>query len=108
MNKKQVLEKVANNKISHKDGFNKLYRRRVSKARFIYLSIYLVNQNFINFFFMILFALPFPISFVKVVPKKVFEKYNITKKDFFEALSMAKGTSVEIMSKEANIFIYIV
>lgn len=108
MNKKHILNKIANNKISPEEGFSILYHSKIPKARFIKISMDLKDHRIISVIFMILFAFPVPIGLAKIIPKSVFERMNVPKPDFLTLLSSAKKTTVEIISKEANIFIYII
>lgn len=108
MYKKRILKKISNKQISPEEGFNKLYRSKIPRARFIKMMMNFKEHRVMSLIFAILFALPFPIGIAKVIPKKAFEKSEIDKKSFLILLASGKGTTVEIISKEANIFICII
>jgi len=105
LDKKTILEKLANNEISAEKAYKSIYKKThyikfTNKAHFLKLSIIVPGEPGVNKFLKVLFFLPIPLGIFKIaIPFINFEKHDIpfSKNELLQIVN-AKNISVNVLS----------
>lgn len=103
--KKNVLKKLSNQTISPEIAYEKLYPKKpLKKARFVKIRIQVNDQKVVSGILNTLFILPFPIRILKIGKRFAPEEMRFS----FDYIDYAKGTLIDIDTKDAKIFIKVI
>ena len=115
VNNELILRKIEDNEITAYDAYNKLYpveKNKIGKrAFFVKINIKIPNEGkSLNAFLRILFAIPIPIIFVKII-LRLYGRYSngndMDLKQFAKILKYSKNTKISVESSEALVDIKI-
>lgn len=108
MIKYEVLDKLYNKDLKHKNAYKLLYtkkrRRKAKKARFIKLKIKIPEKSLMNVILKIVFLLPVPICLLIRILKKrldepIHDEIPIPLKSLIE-MTAIKGAFIEVLTQD--------
>lgn len=106
-NKRKILKQVSQKEITPEVAFQLLYCKKEKKAKMVRFQFYIKNKVILSLFANLLCIFPLPIFVVRLFLRYKIKIKEIPHNEIEEILLLSAGTSVEIESKEANIYLYI-
>lgn len=102
--RKEVLEKIAANKLTPQEGYDILYGTKSRKGRFVRMRINIAGHPFLNFFLRMFFLLPVPIGLGKLFLRFMDEdKYKEFMRMILDSTIPTGKVKIRMESKEIKV-----
>ncbi|HOA78715.1 MAG: hypothetical protein WBL47_06580 [Bacilli bacterium] len=102
--RKEVLAKIAANKLTPQEGYDILYGTKSRKGRFVRMRINIAGHPFLNFFLRMFFLLPVPIGLGKLFLRFMDEdKYKEFMRMILDSTIPTGKVKIRMESKEIKV-----